>query len=227
MKHSNNLSYDGKDTIEIPAVSKKTSDAAILIIMSAIMVFIALNIDKMFIFSALLIFVSIACVISIYLLIKPIMFLLCKKKNIKFEFNAEGFVYSGKTIKWADIKKIEYKEFIYQSKHTRYHIKVYYEGMWIVNDVLKNKKNEVKRLIPLEITENIILKPGSKKIAELIADKFYRYYGAANGLMLKKRLFMNKYELKPYLQQKTGYEHKAEVFTDTPDNTAQIPSLFR
>ena len=121
--------------------------------------------------------------------------------------------------------QITYGEFP-DSKNNRYHITIHYEYITkekVIKDILKKEqfvKTDVKEKLSMLITEGIVLKISSKKISRLIADKFYQYYGASHGVMLKKHLFLRKYELRPSSGQ-------IKNMPQNTDSSIQIPKMFR
>ena len=172
------ISYNVSDIIEIPVVNEKYARLTlfILLLTPAILlnVYLWTN-DRNFSVAIFLFLALMLCVLSFY---KNFIFLICRNEKITLGFNYENIIYDDIKIKWADIWKIKYNEFR-PSKHNYYHITIF-------------SKNGIHI-----ITKDKVFKTSSGKIVNLIAAKFYQYYGVLHGSMLKKRTFLKSYELKP------------------------------
>lgn len=235
------ISYTGQDITEIPAVYERTADqiATILILLAlgAFPASVLISVETDFkytwqIFAAYL--------FVVLFLLRPTTFLLCcllrEKTKVIFEFNAEGFICNKKTVKWADIRKIEYTEFgnpfrFYNKrpiKPTPYYITIHCEHITeekiIKKDELKKTEYEtnVTKPFSIKIIGDDVLKVSSQKAVNFIADKFYHYYGALHGVMLKKH-YANCYKLAPISQ-------KDVLQTNTLSSAGssnQLPKVFK
>ncbi|MCL2144280.1 MAG: hypothetical protein FWH43_02110 [Endomicrobia bacterium] len=223
--------YIGRDAVEIPVVNKTAAQITYYAIITLPIIAIFLFIDKWFFKSGIGIWPIYILAVFIFggiFLNKSIIFLLCGKKKVIFEFNSENFIYNGKAVKWADMQKISYGEFP-NGKNNLYHIKIYYKGLAeekIVKDILKKEGSSkiiAKEPHHMEIINDIVLKISSKKMTKLIADKFYQYYGALHGVMLKENFFFKKYELKSVSGQNIGQKNPAK----SADSEIQLPKLFK
>ncbi|MCL2799848.1 MAG: hypothetical protein FWD54_06205 [Endomicrobia bacterium] len=218
------ITYTGRDVVEIPAVNKTTADLMFvpIIVMPILLMLLFIRFEGFLKFGILP--VVILFMFGGIFLSKQIIFLLCSKKKVMFEFNNENFIYDGKTIKWADMRKIVYEEFALHGKHRHYHITIYYfiKGK-VVKDILKKQDVVVDVEEEFNITKSIIFKMSSGKIAKLIADKFYRYYGSSNDVMLKKNILFRQYGLKPVSQKNILQKSAAQ----NTDNSVKIPKMFR
>lgn len=207
--YNGQISYDGLDTIEIPAVDKKAATS----LFSTVMIAIVLAMVILIKFGGapkpvILPVVFMALMFCVFFLGKRIVFLLCKNKKVILQFDPENFTFNGETVKWADMQKITYREFTGKGRGragASYYIRIYCGKEFV------------------EITGNTVLKISSKEAAKLIADKFYRYYGFSHGVMLEKSFFSGNYKLTPASQKDVLQKDTAQS-TDSPAGT---PKMFR
>ncbi|MCL2335052.1 MAG: hypothetical protein FWC57_03205 [Endomicrobia bacterium] len=213
------ISSSGRDAVELIAVDRKTAGTAYAAIVIAVALLLVLFIKLRAAESGIMPVIFLIAFISVVVIsAKKIIFLMCKKNKAVLEFDADNFIFNGEPIKWADMRKITYKEFIKRSRYSRYNITVHYERPMGANPL-----GSKKVITPVELTGDTVFKAGSKETAQLIADKFYKYYGAVHGVMLKKSFFSDTYELK----QVSG---KNVLQTETlpgADSPAEMPQMFR
>jgi len=218
MDFFNEQIYDGRDAVEIPVVDKKAATSTFSAVMVAVVIAMFLS-AKFGGFSkpVILPIIFMVLILCILFLGKSVIFLLLKKNKVVFEFNPENFIFNGEAIKWADMQKITYREFTGKGRGragASYYIRIY---CGIAKEEFA--KTEVKEKYFIEITGNTVLKISSKEAAKLIAEKFYRYYGFSQGVMLKKSFFSGNYELKPVSQK--------DVLQKDTDSSIETTKMFR
>ncbi|MCL2335051.1 MAG: hypothetical protein FWC57_03200 [Endomicrobia bacterium] len=220
------ISSSRRDLAEIPAVDRETVTMGyVSLIMAGAFIMILLEHgvhafrmrpiirQYMALFTirpAIALIIAIALVLCSVFFGKSIIFALCKKESILLEFDADKFIFNSKAVKWEELRKITYAELITISRSARYNITVYLQPAG-------------EAPLPCEITGNTIFKASYKKIVQLIADKFYKYYGAVHGVMLKKSFFSDTYELKP-VSGKNILQTETLPGADSP---VEMPQMFK
>ena len=174
--------FGKRDVVEIPAINinrKPTWLIVVIIVFWLLLICVVIQMNPSIVMPTLIIMTVciIGCLFFSDTIIYLFVFLLWKKKKIKFEFSAENLICDGKAIKWTDIRRIYFSEIDSRSMNNFVYLTVDYEQN--VEDKVKNEKFDVYM-----VKGSLFRSP--EEVLKLIADKYYQYFGVLHGTVLKK-----------------------------------------